>query len=170
MDQQWVTDVVPAVAAVAAMAAAIFSYLGVRHARRAQQSTVYLAMAARYDSEEMRKACNDLLAWRRAHGDRFDQVWSDEMATRGTGALATNTARRIVARHFLNIAKLRRINAIDPESARLLADCYGLNVFYQIAAPLNLRLAADVKDFKKLTRELRGIRREYAGGELIDSF
>jgi hypothetical protein len=170
VDQRLVTELIPAVAAVAAMAAAIFSYMGVRQARRTQQSTVYLSMAAQYDSEEMRKACNHLLAWRRAHGERFEQIWSDQMATREVGAAETNTARRIVSRYFLNLAKLRRINAVDPESARLLADCYGLNVFYQIVVPLNLRLAANAGDFNKLTNELRLIRREYAGGELIDYF
>ncbi len=152
------------------MAAAIFSYLSIRPAKRAQQSSVYLAMAARYDSEEMRKACNQLLAWRRAHGERFAKVWYERMAAGEADAADVNTARRIVARHFLNIAKLRRIDAIDLQSARLLADCYGLNVFYQIAAPLNLLLADNVRDFKKLSNELRDIRKEYAGGELIASF
>ena len=85
-------------------------------------------------------------------------------------AVEVNTARRIVARHFLNIAKLRKIDAIDPEAARLLADCYGLNVFYQVAAPLNRRIASDVDDFEELTRRLRKIRKSYAGCELLDSF
>ena len=152
------------------MAAALFSYFSIRHAKRAQQSSVYLGMAARYDSPEMRDSCNDLLAWKRQYGGSFAVEWSTRMAAREPDAIRVNTARRIVARHFLNIAKLRKIDAIDSESARLLADCYGLNVFYQIAAPLNRLIATDVDDFEELTLRLQKIRREYAGGELIDSF
>jgi len=170
VDQQLVSGGIQTVAAMAAMAAAIFSYFSIRHAKRAQQSSVYLGMAARYDSPEMRDALNDLLAWRRQFGEGFDKVWARQMALREPEAVRINIARRIVARHFLNIAKLRKINAIDAESARLLADCYGLNVFYQIAAPLNRRIAGNVDDFEKLTHRLRRIRRDYAGGELIDSF
>ena len=170
MDQELASGVIQAVAALGAMAAALFSYLSIRHAKRAQQSSVYLGMAARYDSQEMRDSCNALLAWRRQYGDASAEVWSARMATREPDAVQVNTARRIVARHFLNIAKLRKIDAIDPEAARLLADCYGLNVFYQIAAPLNRRIANDVDDFEELTRRLKRIRKSYAGGELIDSF
>ncbi len=170
MDQDLVSGVIQAVAALGAMAAALFSYFGIRHAKRSQQSSVYLGMAARYDSPEMRDSCNALLGWKRQYGDAFADVWSAQMATREPEAVQVNTARRIVARHFLNIAKLRKIDAIDPEAARLLADCYGLNVFHQIAAPLNRRIASDVDDFEELTRRLRKIRKSYAGGELIDSF
>jgi len=170
MDKTVLGDVIQTAAALAAMAAAIFSYLGIAHSRRAQQSTVYLAMAARYDAPEMRDACNKLLSWKRRHGDAFAEVWLEGMSAGADDALAVNTARRIVARYFLNIAKLRRINAIDHASARLLAECYGLNVFYQIAAPLNRLLATDVSDFEALTRRLRKIRRTYANGELIRSF
>ena len=170
VDGQLVNNIVQSVAALGAMAAAIFGYRSVRHARRAQQSSVYLGMSGRYDSPEMRDACNVLLAWRRRYGDSFARDWSEQMATREPEAMKANTARRIVARHFVNIAKLRKINAIDPESARLLADCYGLNVFYQIAAPLNRLIADNVDDFERLTKQLRRIRSEYAGGELIDSF
>jgi hypothetical protein len=170
VDQGLASGVIQAVAALGAMAAALFSYFSIRHAKRAQQSSVYLGMAARYDSPEMRDSCNALLAWKRQYGDAFADVWSARMATREPEAVQVNTARRIVARHFLNIAKLRKIDAIDPEAARLLADCYGLNVFYQIAAPLNRRIASDVDDFEELTRRLRKIRRSYAKGELIDSF
>jgi len=170
VDQDLLSGVIQAVAALGAMAAAIFSYFSIRHAKRAQQSSVYLGMAARYDSPEMRDSCNDLLAWKRQHGEAFAEIWSAQMANREAEAIKVNTARRIVARHFLNIAKLRKIDAIDSESARLLADCYGLNVFYQIAAPLNRRIASDVDDFEELTRRLRRIRKSYATGELIDSF
>ncbi len=170
MDQDLASGVVQAVAALGAMAAALFSYFSIRHAKRAQQSSVYLGMAARYDSPEMRDACNTLLAWKRQYGDAFAEAWSSAMAMREPEAVEVNTARRIVARHFLNIAKLRKIDAIDPEAARLLADCYGLNVFYQIAAPLYRRIASDVDDFEKLTHGLCKIRKSYAGGELLDSF
>lgn len=170
MDQPLIADLVQAGAALGAMAAAVFSFLSVGHAKRAQQSSVYLGMAARYDSPEMRDSCNHLLAWRRQHGEAFAEVWSEQMARREPDAVQVNTARRIVARHFLNIAKLRKIDAIDSESARLLADCYGLNVFYQIAVPLNRRIASNVDDFEALTKRLRSIRKSYAKGELIDSF
>jgi hypothetical protein len=170
MDKSLIRDVVQTAAAIAAMAAAAFSYLGIAHSRRAQQSTVYLGMAARYDSPDMRDACNKLLAWKRLYGDRSAQAWSMGMSAGSEDALAVNTARRIVARHFLNIAKLRKINAIDSASARLLAECYGLNVFYQIVVPMNELLAADVRDFEALTQRLMKIRRTYANGELIAWF
>jgi hypothetical protein len=170
VDQDLASGVVQAVAALGAMSAALFSYLSIRHAKRSQQSSVYLGMAARYDSPEMRDACNALLAWKRQHGDAFAEVWSAGMAMREPEAVQVNTARRIVARHFLNIAKLKKIDAIDREAARLLADCYGLNVFYQIAVPLNRRIASDVDDFEELTQRLRKIRKSYASGELLDSF
>jgi hypothetical protein len=170
VDQDLASGVVQAAAALGAMAAALFSYFSIRHAKRAQQSSVYLGMAARYDSPEMRDSCNILLAWKRQYGDSFAEAWSSRMAMREPEAVEVNTARRIVAQHFLNIAKLRKIDAIDPEAARLLADCYGLNVFYQVAAPLNRRIASDVDDFEELTRRLRKIRKSYAGGELLDSF
>lgn len=170
MDYRLISDVVQAVGALGAMAAAGFSFVSVGQSKRAQQSTVYLGMAARYDAQDMRDSCNELLAWRRLHGDAFSEVWSAQMVHRDDAAIRVNTARRIVARHFLNIAKLRKINAIDREAARLLADCYGLNVFYQIVVPLNRRIATDVDDFEALTRRLRNIRKTYASGELIASF
>jgi hypothetical protein len=170
MDQATVLAIVQAAAAVGAMAAAVFSYFSVHNARQSHYSAVYLDMAARYDSQEMRDAFNDLLDWRKRYGADFANEWLARKRERMDDAMKANTARRIVARYFLNIARLLEIEAIDRKAAKQLAACYGLNVFYQIAVPLNRLIAEDTADFERLTRRLKGIRKSYANGELIDSF
>jgi hypothetical protein len=171
METQALVGGLSAAASVAAMLAALFSYLAVRHARRSHQSSVYLTMAQRYDSEEMRGACNTLLGWWREHGeDAAAEDWARLRAEGDPRALEVNTARRIVARHFLNIARLQETGAIDRHLARRLARVYGLSVFYRIAAPLNRKIANDVKDFENLTGRLRQLQPSYARGELIQTF
>ncbi len=170
MERELFRDAVQLAATFVALVAVFFSFIGLRHTKQAQQSHVYLDMAARYDSEEMRIACNTLLAWRRERGDGFVEDWLALKGVRDPAAMKVNEARRVVARHFVNIAKLARIRAIDRASARLLAECYGLNVFYQIAAPLNRKIADNVKTFEKLVRELKRICPAFEKGELIDSF
>jgi hypothetical protein len=160
-----------AATATGAMIAACASYFQARTSGKAYESVVYLTLAARYNSNEMREALNVLAAWRREHPEQdFADRWARLVNEGDAAAREANAARRLVDHYFIDMARLHRVGAIGRHMLDVLTDVHGLNVFYEIASPMTAALAPRAARHRPLARTLTRIKRRYAEGEILQHF
>ncbi len=141
----WLFDLTALTALFAAFAALANSV----QARRAQQSNnvgVYLGMMKEYGSPEMRDAIAALAAfWREHRAAQPDimEAFRDYAQTDPEGATILRGHCRLVSAYFVNAARLYEAGLIPRTLLILLISHPGLNVFYEVAVPVNLAKSAD---------------------------
>lgn len=137
-----------ATALYVAAASALFSALAAgatffqaSKASEANEVSVYLSMLDVYGASEMRTAIANLAAFRRSLLDREVDVGTafQELASEDPdAATALRGYSRQLSAYFVNAARLQEGGLISRKLLRLLISHPGLNVFYEVAVPINL--------------------------------
>lgn len=140
MDWTAASGFAAAVSAGAAAIAAGANWLQSRHAARANSVTVYLEMMKEYTSPEMRTAISDLATfWERLErGQSVADAYRDLSTHKPERAAELRGMSRMASYYFVNAAKLFEAKMIDEALLKLLVTQSGLNVFYDVAVPINL--------------------------------
>lgn len=130
-----------ALSAFFAAAAAVANLIQALKTAQSNEVTVYLTMMEEYGSAEMRAAISALGKFWRTQKETTDDVaraFASLMTTDPDAAATLRGHCRTISAYFANAARLREAKLISPRMLKLLIRHPGLNVFYDVAVPINL--------------------------------
>ncbi|HRK64014.1 MAG TPA: hypothetical protein PLN53_06425 [Terricaulis sp.] len=131
-----------AVSAVASAVAALTSLFQARRAAQANEVSVYLRLMEDYGSQEMRDALLFLGQFWRERRETFSDAgsaWVQELEANEPYAREARRHARLVSNYFGSAARLFEMGFISSKLLRLLISRPGLNIYYDIVAPINIR-------------------------------
>ena len=102
-----------AISSIAAMLAAVISWLQTRAAKTAGKASLFLAFSDRYNSTAMDSAFFDLITWREQHGEAFVSMFEKKWNVKSPDAIKVNDARRLVNRYYGDVVRALRYGLID---------------------------------------------------------
>lgn len=151
-----VANAAAVVAALAASAAAIASYIQTWRAKRLLEVQLFLNFSERYNEPAIGDGIILLLNWRKAHPHDFAEVWFEMYQRSEKDALELERARRALSRYFTDIARLYRAGKITKTFAFTLLGHFGLDVYYEICYPMwNKFYGSTAPDFVPTLKSLR---------------
>jgi hypothetical protein len=133
--------------ALSALFAAIAAGANLGQARKASQANevnVYLGMLQEYRSEEMRVVLSNLASFWRESGGNICEYFKEETTKNPERATTLHEEARKLTSYFVNSARLFEGGFVSRRTLEFLISHPGLNVFYEVAAPL--RLAKNPRD------------------------
>jgi hypothetical protein len=139
------------IAAYAATASALVSFLMLFRMRRAEKAHFFLEITSRYNSQEMQDALQHLVIAYRSNSVDFTQQWVSQLNNGDNDAQLLNSHRRRVNRYFSDVAKLYSAGYIDRHLTGLLVDLPGLDIFVRIVVPMTQALYDDSQDLSLKT-------------------
>jgi hypothetical protein len=132
-------SIAAAVSAFFAAIAAAGSFYQAYKAAESNEVNVYLNMLDAYGSASMRNTISSLAAfWRTHQGSDVGQAFLDLLARDPEAARVLRGHSRDLSTYFVNAARLFEGQLISKRLLRLLISHPGLNVFYDVAVPINL--------------------------------
>jgi hypothetical protein len=144
------------IAAIAAAAAALFTFMQARSARAALQTQLFLSFSSRYSDPEMGKALMLLINWYKANPETFADIWFEGFLRQEEGALRLEQARRMVSIFFVDVARLYESKQINRQIAYHLLAYSGLDVYYNVCHPMWKKLHAErYGDYAEVLKQLR---------------
>lgn len=168
MDPNTIATAVAALSAVFAAIASVAALLQGHWARRQTEVQIYFYLRDRYLSPEMSSAFVELWDWRNA---RRDAAVSDWMQLRQTGAAADaekferlDSARRVVSRYYIDIARLHASGKISKQMARMATASSGIACLHEIVLPMGEARGSHWSP--SYAAFVKQIRRSYNSGEL----
>lgn len=123
-----------------ASVAAVASLLQARRAAQSNEVNVYLAMSDEYRSDEMRTAISCLANFWREQNEAQGDVVSAFKVLMEQNPRAASEVRgqcRLLSGYFVDAARLYKGRFISPNIFKLMIAHPGLNVFYEVAVPIN---------------------------------
>lgn len=136
----WLAGLTIATALFTAIAA-LANSIQARKAAQANNVSVYLEMLKDYGSPAMREAISSLAAFWRARRSEYPNVadaYRAYIRTHADGDRVLRGHSRLLSAYFVNIARLYEAKVISRQFTELLIAHPGLNVFYDVAVPINL--------------------------------
>ncbi len=139
---------------VAAVLTAVRALISVGIQRKMVEATMLSDFNRRYKSPEMGRSINTLVAWFYRHPTDFVQLWLEGVKRKEPDAIALDESRRMASMYFVDVARLYGDGFISKKFARIISGHAGLNVYYEVIAPMNLahRPGTTVKTMKLLKR------------------
>jgi len=137
--QNWIFALMALTAVFAAVAAVANLFQAARSAQ-ANEVNVYIEMQRVYSSEEMRTAILELALFWRTHKDRFSSMghaYGAEAKDDPKNAKILHGYSRLLSSYFVNAARLYETGLVSRKLLRALISQSGLNVFYDVAIPIN---------------------------------
>jgi hypothetical protein len=136
----WLTGLTVVTALFTAIAA-LANSIQARRAAQANNVAIYLQMLESYGSPEMRDAISSLAAFWRERKTQYpnaSEAYTDYFALNKDGASELRGHSRRLSAYFMNAARLYEAGIITRRFLLLLINHAGLNVFYDVAVPINL--------------------------------
>jgi hypothetical protein len=128
-----------AISAICAAAAALASLLQARRSAQGNEVNVYLTLMREYGSKEMRESIAELARFRRERdGQAIADALVNELSLNPKRASELKGHARALSAFFVNAARLHEGNFISRKLLVSLISRPGLNVFYEVAVPINL--------------------------------
>jgi hypothetical protein len=127
--------------AISAFFAAMAALANLRQAGKAaegNQVQVYLAMFNKYGAPEMRNSVLALVDFWEKHHKDVGSAFRQELSHNRENALNIRGHSRVITFYFLHAAKLYEAGTISKKLLKLMITYPGLNVFYDVAVPINL--------------------------------
>ncbi len=144
------------IAAIAAAAAALFTFMQARSARAALQTQLFLSFSSRYSDPRMGEALMLLINWYKADPENFAEVWFEGFLRQDGEALRLEQARRMVSIFFVDVARLYESRQINRKIAYHLLAYSGLDVYYNVCHPMWKKLHAErYGDYAELLKRIR---------------
>jgi len=137
--QNWVFALLALTAVFAAVAAVANLFQAARSAQ-ANEVNVYIELQKIYSSEEMRMAILELALFWRTHKDRFPSIadaYGAEAKSSPENAKVLHGHSRLLSSYFVNAARIYKTGLISRKLLRTLISQSGVNVFYEVAIPIN---------------------------------
>lgn len=135
------SNVALSVAAISALFAALAagaSFFQARKAAQANEVSAFLQMQREYGDASMRAAVSQLAKfWRDNLPEAVDSAFARLSKNDPARASELRGHSRLLSAYFTNIARLREVNLISRRLAALMISHPGLNVFYDVAVPIN---------------------------------
>jgi hypothetical protein len=132
--------VLTSISAICAAAAAFANWIQARKAAQATEVTVYLALVDRYETSDMRDAISALAEFWREKNGAFGGVadaFIEELNHNPENARKLRGHSRHLSAFFANAARLYDGGFISKALVKSLISRPGLNVFYEVAVPIN---------------------------------
>ncbi len=143
-------------AAIAAAAAALFTFMQARASRAALQTQLFLSFSNRYSDPRMGEALMLLINWHKAGPENFADVWFEGFVRQDEEALRLEQARRMVSIFFADVARLYESRQINRRIAYHLLAYSGLDVYYNICHPMWKKLHAErYGDYAEVLKRIR---------------
>jgi hypothetical protein len=144
-----------AVAAIAAAAAAVFTYMQARNTRQTLAAQLMLTFSERYSAPEMSNALRLLLQWQKENPSDFAEKWYLSFQNKDQYAIQLDDARRIISIYFIDIYLLHKHGQIRRHMAFNLLERFGLDV-YNICHPMYKKLYPEnYPDYAGLLKSVR---------------
>ncbi|MEI9886025.1 MAG: hypothetical protein WDN08_05880 [Rhizomicrobium sp.] len=154
-----------AVSAFFSAIAAVASLVETRRVARASDSTIYLELFREYRSPEMDVALDSLAKFwserQREHASAAD-AFLEYREHNPDGAATIRRQSRMLVTHFNSVARLMIAGLISRRTARILITFPGLDIYYDVAAPI-VRLENPQPEFSAYIAILKRIRPKYSG-------
>ena len=132
---------IAAVSALFAAASSVLTYFQVRSSSRSHEAAIYLQLTEQYAKPEIGDALSQLARfWRESKDLHGEAAISYAEAERSNPAEAASLRKnsRAISFYFHNAARLYQTGLLSKKATRLLINTPGLNIFYEVAAPINL--------------------------------
>lgn len=151
---------------LAALAAALASFLQLRASKDANEAAVYLRLAQDYGTPEMREAIRNLAEFWRTRRDNFSDpgdAYAAEHSSNPANAYIVRGQCRMLGLYFGHAVRLYETRFISKRLLRLLVYHPGLNVYYQVVGPINASRNVNGQTQHHI-RRLKGIVAQYGEG------
>lgn len=155
-----------ALSAIAAAAAAIFTYMQVRGNQLTMKSQLFLAFSEKYSSPEINEAIITLIDWYKEHPNDFAEIWYTQYRARNERALEIEKSRRTLNRYFVDVARLYNAKMINKEFAKMLVSQFGLSVYLKICLPMWDKLYQN--KFPSYAKIIDSIRGSYGDEDILE--
>jgi len=115
----------------------------------------------------MTEALREIVLFYSANKEEFADIFGAEHSAQSELGIKLNNSRGIVGRYFKQIADMHRNGLIDAPLARMLCNFYGLNVYFQIVAPMG-RARTDVchAQDEEIVETLKALKPQYGDGKI----
>ena len=123
---------------------------------RALQSDMIFKFLSEYFSDEMLDALRTLADWRNRHGEAFADIWYLEFKEGSETGIAVDKARRRLKQYFKKAHRLRSHGYVNQQAFYAIAYNAGLNLLYDVADPLEVKLNPDRSDLAGPMLQLLG--------------
>ena len=112
-------------------------------AQLASEAQIVHTFLERYFRQEMSDSLRTLRMWFENHPSNAVEQWHAECEKKHAGAIEVEVARRVVKAYFTMAALMRQNAMIRPNAFRSIAHVAGINVFYDLAVPLERKINPD---------------------------
>jgi len=129
------------IAVLSALFAALAALANLQQARKtshANEVQVYLGLSDHYGSQEMRTAISSLASFWRDNKENVSEAFRLEVENNPENASKLRGYCRLISSYFVDAARLYEAGFISQKLFKLLISHPGLNVFYEVAVPINL--------------------------------
>ena len=93
-----------------------------------------------YSQPQMASDLRTLKDWEKTHKGDFATEWLKQLNDNKPQAFEVEDARRRVKYYFIRAVNMRLTNFIDDKTFKLISYVHGINIFYDIVFPLELKL------------------------------